>query len=56
MICINKKIIIKTPLWFYCLNCLHSVATENKSKSHEKVGENKDFRNVVMSSEGSKIL
>ena len=22
---------------FYCLNCLHSFATENKLKSHEKI-------------------
>ena len=30
---------------FYCLNCLHSFATENKLESHKKVCENKD---VVM--------
>ena len=33
---------------FYCLNCHHSFATENKHKSHKKVCENKDFCNVVM--------
>ena len=27
---------------FYCLNCLHSFATENKHESHKK-SENKDF-------------
>ena len=41
---------------FYCVNCLHSVATENKHESHEKVGANKDFCNVVMPSEDTKIL
>ena len=28
---------------FYCLNCLHSFATENKLESHKEVCENKDF-------------
>ena len=41
---------------FYCLNCLHSFATENKHKSHKIVCENKDFCNVVMPSEDTKIL
>ena len=41
---------------FYCLNCLHSFATENKSESHKKVCENKDFCNVLMLSENTKIL
>ena len=41
---------------FYFLNCLHSFATENKTESHKKVCENKDFCNVVMSSEDNKIL
>ena len=27
---------------FYCLNYLHSFATENKCESHKKVCENKD--------------
>ena len=31
---------------FYCLNCLHSFATEEKRKSHKKVCANKDFCNV----------
>ena len=25
---------------FYCLNCIHSFATENKRQSHKKVCEN----------------
>ena len=40
---------------FYCLNCLHSFATENKRKSHEKVCENKHFYDLVMPSEDIKI-
>ena len=41
---------------FYCLNCLHSFATENRRRSHKKVREDKDFCNVVMPSEDTKIL
>ena len=41
---------------FYCLNCLHSFATENKRESHKKVCENKDLCNVVMLSKDTKIL
>ena len=41
---------------FYCLSCLHSFRTKNKLDSHKKVCENKDFCNVVMPSEDSKIL
>ena len=36
---------------FYCLNCLHSFATENKRESHIKLCKNKDFCKVVMSAE-----
>ena len=41
---------------FYCMNCLHSFRTKNKLKSHKKVCENKDFSNIVMTSEDVKIL
>ena len=41
---------------FYCINCLHLLATENKCKSHKKVCENKDFCDFVMPSEDTKIL
>ena len=41
---------------FYCLNCLHSLATENERQSHKKVCRNKDFCNFVIRSEGTKIL
>ena len=40
----------------YCLNCLHSFRTENKLESHKRACENKDFCNVIVSSEGTKIL
>ena len=41
---------------FYCLNCLHSFATENKLQSHKRPCENKDLCNVNMPSEDTKIL
>ena len=41
---------------FYCLNCLHSFATEKTLESHKKVCQNKDFCNVIMPSEDTKIL
>ena len=40
---------------FYCLNCFHSFATENKRESHKKVCENKYIHNVIMPSEDTKI-
>ena len=36
---------------FFGLNCLHSIKTENKLKSHEKVCKNKNFRRMVLPSE-----
>ena len=41
---------------FYCFNCLHPFRTKNKLESHKKVCENKDFCNVIMTSEDTKIL
>ena len=41
---------------FYCLNCLHSFRTKSKLESHKKVREKKDFGNVIMPSEDTKIL
>ena len=41
---------------FYCLNCFHSFATENKLQLHKRTCENKDFCNVNMPSEDTKIL
>ena len=41
---------------FYCLNCFHSFATENKLQSHKKVCESKDFFNIIIPSEDTEIL
>ena len=41
---------------FYCLNCLLFYRTENKLKSREKVGRNKDFCGNVMRLEKDNIL
>ena len=41
---------------YYCLNYFHSFITKNKLESHKKVCENKDFCNVIMPSEDTKIL
>ena len=38
------------------MNCLHSFRRRNKSQSHKKICENKDFCNVIMPSEDNKIL
>ena len=40
----------------YCLNWLHFFTTENKRKSRKALCENKYFCNVLMLSEGIKIL
>ena len=40
----------------YCLNYLHSFRAKKKLQSHKRVGQNKDFCNVVMSFEDTKIL
>ena len=40
---------------FYCLNCLHSLRTEDKLKSHEKPCKN-NFCGTVMPSEKDNIL
>ena len=51
-----KGIMSKHHSGFYCLNYLYSFTTENKQKSHKKVCENKDFCNVVMPSEDTKMF
>ena len=40
---------------FYCLKCLQSFATENK-REYVKVCKNKDYHNVIIPSESTKIL
>ena len=52
-----KRNNIKNNGYLYCLNCLHSLRTkENKFQSHKNVCKNKDFCNVIIPSEGSKLL
>ena len=41
---------------FYCRNCFYSFTTKNKLQLHKRVCENRDFCNVIMSSEDAKIL
>ena len=41
---------------FFCLNCLHSFRTKNKLELYKNVGENKDFCNVIMPSQDTKML
>ena len=41
---------------FDCLNFLHSFRIENKLKKKKKVCKNKDFCNVILPSEDTKIL
>ena len=51
-----REITSKHHSTFYCLNCLHSFATEKKLGSHKKVCQDKDFCNVIMPSEDTKML
>ena len=41
---------------FYCLNCLKSFRTKNKLELHKRKCGNKDFVNVIMPSEDTKLL
>ena len=41
---------------FYCLNCFHSFKTKNKFELDKKLHENKDFCDVAMPSDNTKIL
>ena len=41
---------------FYCLNCFHYFAAESKLQSFKQVCENKDFCNILMPSEDTKVL
>ena len=46
--------------WFngdtYCLNCLHFFRAKNKLESHKKLCENKNFCDVAMPPEDTKVL
>ena len=41
---------------FYCLNCVHAFRTKNKLELHKKFCQNKDFCNIIMPSEDTKVL
>ena len=51
-----RGITLKYHSRFYCLNCPHSFATENKHESHKNVCENKYCCDVLMPYEATKIL
>ena len=51
-----REITSKNNANFYYLNCLYSFRTRNKLESYKKVCENKDFCNLAMPSEDTKIL
>ena len=53
---VKRGITSKNDGDFYCLNCLHSFRTKNRLESHKKVCENKDFCNIIMPTEYTKIL
>ena len=53
---IKRNSVSKRYDYFYCLNFLHSFRTKIKLESHKRVCENKDFCNVIMPSEDTKIL
>ena len=40
----------------YCLNYFHSSRTKKKLETHKRVCKNKDFYNVIMPSEDTKVL
>ena len=41
---------------FYCLNCFHSFTAKSKLYTCKSVCENKDFCNIIMPSDDTKIL
>ena len=51
-----RRITSKHHGGFYCLNCLHSFAAENKRESHKNVCENTDFCYAVIPFIDTKIL
>ena len=53
---IKRNSVSKRYDYFYCLNFFHSFRTKIKLESHIRVCENKDFCNVIMPSEDTKIL
>ena len=53
---LSRKITSEKNYDFYCLNCLYSFTTEHKPEFHKKLWKNKDFCNIIMLSENTKIL
>ena len=51
-----RKIASKHYSDYYCLNCLYSFRTTSTLGSYKKLCGNKDFCNVIMASEDTKIL
>ena len=51
-----RRITSKNNGDFYCLNCLHSLRTENKLKYHEKVYKNNDFCGIALPIQKDNIL
>ena len=51
-----RRITFKHHGDFYFLNCFHSFATENTLQSRKAACENKNFCNIIMPSEDTKIL
>ena len=51
-----RRITSKKNGYFYYLNCLHSFRTKSKLQSHKRVCKKKDFCNIVMPSEDTKML
>ena len=51
-----RGILSKHGCDFHCLNCLHSFRANNKLGSYKKVCERKNFCNVALPSENTKIL
>ena len=45
----------KKTVSIYCLNCPHSLATEDKHQSRKIVCENKDFCKIAMPSEDTEF-
>ena len=41
---------------FFCRNCLHSFSTKDKLEWHKRICDNRDFCNVIVPSEDTKIL
>ena len=51
-----REITLKHDDDFHYLNCLHSLRTKKKLELHNKICKKKDFCNVAMTSEETKIL